>query len=206
MGKLKKLMTGGVRGVFIVLLVATLAWAGFTITYEGRSMIVDTEGRGKVVSDAIPFATHVNDEEGRLFGWTIYYDNIAGEHVLAVKNTNSDLDLHITGIMMSPDAATGVSVMYTDSWTTPAGTYAVTGANQNSAKSSTVALATAYGKATGFASGTTTLLRYIAAPAANSKGLDVEGKIIIGYGDTIILVADTASTTGSAWTISGYYH
>lgn len=186
-------------------LIFTAAAYAFTMTYEGRSAVVDKEGRLHVKTTSQAFAAHVSEDEALLFSWTVMQPAQAATTTtayLAIINTHASRVLSIDAIIVGSDVTTGVTIaMMTDTWTA-AGGYVVSDVNLNSGDGNS-AVATAYADATGLSSLEVATLGFV--PANNSKNLVIEGHIIINHNDTLVVQIDTSGTTQFV-SVHAFYH
>jgi len=169
-------------------------------TGKGNVAKVDDENRLRTYSVVENEMSHVSENDGLAFSWTIVgYNYTAGDTILLVRN-DSDKDLHIQKVMYGSDAATKVQI-HRPANATLAGT-AVVGVNANS-KSGNVAEATAYANETGTVQGDILCEDYVAAGQQKEK--DMGGAVILGKNDCIAIDLVTVGTDCMA-TITGFYH
>jgi len=186
-----------------LLLVAGTAYA---LMIEGKSRnIADVTSGGYLLTNCVRTSksAHTSLKHGELYSWATWYDAAASDYVIAIKNTDSTNDFEVTGIGMSSDVSSGVTIAF-GTWSTVGGGAAITARNMNSG-SGNVPDATAYRAATNLVIAGSAIMSFI-IPANNYIRIPIEGKIVLAYGDTLFIQTDTASTTKSMWNIRGYYH
>ena len=147
-------------------------------------------------------ATHVSQKHAKLYSWTTTHDAGAGEFVLCLRNNDPNYALCIETIRATSDVATNYEIGF-GTWATVGGGAEIVGANANKTTSN-VALATCHITATNFTADTTPFLRGVAS-ANSERTYRPEGKIVLGYQDTIYIKTSAASTTYTCAVIWGFY-
>jgi hypothetical protein len=173
-------------------------------TGNGYSVKVDNENRLHTFTTMQELPAHASEEEGNCYMWTATADLAADKCLLYLKNTNTDMNLVIQKIIISPAAACQFEIWVGSNSVTVAGT-SVTGVNMNLG-SGNVALATATHTETGadLGGGVMTLLG-TAWAGAGVNAVPLDGTLILGYLDemAINLITDVGSSSAN---IMGFYH
>ena len=141
-------------------------------------------------------------EDGNTFSWSnATYNYTGADTILAVKNTDTSKNLHITKVLCSGDTATNVQIHLITAAYTSAGTE-VTGTNLNG-NSNNVANAEGYADETGNTQGSLIANQYIVA-GGESSITDLEGAVILGQNHAIGV--DFVTVGAAAYvTILGHY-
>ena len=174
-------------------------------TGNGYSAKVDNENRlhTKAVMQELP--AHVAAEEGRSFIWSCTATIGADECLGYLRNDNTDLQLVIQKIIISPAAACQFEIWVgSGSGVTVAGS-AVTGVNTN-LQSGNVALATCTHTETGANAGTgMDSLLGTAWAGAGVNSVPLDGVLVLGYLDEVAvnLITNVGSSSANFF---GYYH
>lgn len=158
-----------------------------------------TRNRLDVASKTNGRATYVSKEDGQCFFWGHAYDYDAGDTILWISNTSTTKNLNIEKVNIASDTATQYTV-HSPAYTTPAGTE-VTGVNGNRTSGNS-ADAECYGDETNNTQAN--VLKQGILGANGEKGCPVDGKLILGYHDTLAIDFVTAGGLGSA-SISAYF-
>lgn len=161
------------------------------------------ENRGQVDAQVeTAFETH--SREGNSYSWTnVSYDMTAADTIIAVRNTSSIKDLHITKVIMSTGVTTFAQHHVTNGSAALAGT-AITGTNLNFS-SGNVAEADAKGDETTNSSQGTLVLTS-ALVATFDTVVNWEGALILGTNDSYAIDYTVDDTTNAMKiTIWGYF-
>ena len=169
---------------------------------KGYLAHVDTDGRLHTHSRVTDEATSISQTEGELYSWTTNHDVGADEYVMCIRNNNQTKHLCIETIRACNDTATNFSVGF-GTWATVGGGAEVVGANANS-DSGNVAQATCHITATNFTPDATPLLQSVTG-ASTERTYRPEGKILLGYHDTIYFKTTAASTSNCSMIVWGFY-
>ena len=168
----------------------------------GNLAEVDSDGRLHTHARITDEATSISQTDEELYSWTTNHDVGADEYVLCIRNNNQTKHLCIETIRCANDTATSFSVGF-GTWATVGGGAEVVGANANS-DSGNKAQATCHITATNFTPDTVPLLQSVAG-ANTERTYRPEGKIVLGYHDTLYIKTSAASTSNCSAIIWGFF-
>jgi len=163
---------------------------------------VDSNGRLHTHSRTTDEATSISQNEGELYSWTTNHDVGADEYIMCIRNNNQTKHLCIETIRVCNDTITNFSIGF-GTWATVGGGSEITGAN-GSSDSGNTAQATCHITATNFTPDTTPLLQSIAGANAE-RTYRPEGKILLGYHDTLYIKTTAASTSNCSALVWGFF-
>lgn len=170
-------------------------------TGSGKFTKVNNRNRLDVSSAVFSEAHLVAAEDAETYIWSSSYSATSGDEVIYIKNT-SKAKLLVIHSMKLGAVATAQFALY-EVTGTPAGT-TITGKNTN-LTSGNAAEATSYGDAsvTGLTIGDR--IEIVRIPANDSKHVDTQDCIILGFNDAIAITYTAGSGNTIDATILGYY-
>ena len=168
---------------------------------DGRAAGINSEGRVKGEVVCTDEGAHYSQHEEMLFSWLISDNTSGAEYVLAIQNDDPVNHLCIQTVRCASDVASLWTVSF-GTWSTVGGGTAVTAYNARS-DSGKAALATAHMTATNIAELRPLMKSYMAAD--KEVVYRPEGKVILGYNDTIYIHNSAASTAYLTAVIWGFY-
>jgi hypothetical protein len=172
-------------------------------TGGGKSAEVDSENRLKVQATKQTLHSHSSEEEGNAYMWSTTQSLAGDKCLIFLRNDNTDMNLIIEKIIVSPDVACQFEVWVGSNVTTEAGT-SVVGVNLN-LQSGHVAEATCTHSETGADQGGSMTLLGTAWAGVGINAVALDSALILGYLDEVAinLITDAGSTSAN---IMGYYH